>query len=59
MSFKYKVGDLIEAAKSGEINVFGHGCNCFCTMGSGIAPLIKESSTPVCQQMFPIRFTAI
>lgn len=43
MSFKYKVGDLIEAAKSGEINVFGHGCNCFCTMGSGIAPLIKEA----------------
>ncbi|WNT48272.1 phosphatase [Salmonella phage SPLA5a] len=43
MSFKYKVGDLIEAAKSGEINVFAHGCNCYCTMGSGIAPLIKEA----------------
>lgn len=43
MSFKYKVGDLIEAAKSGEINVFAHGANCYCTMGSGIAPLIKEA----------------
>lgn len=43
MSFKYKVGDLIEAVKNGEVNVFGHGCNCFCTMGSGIAPLIKEA----------------
>lgn len=43
MSFKYKVGDLIEAVKSGEVNVFAHGCNCFCTMGSGIAPLIKEA----------------
>ncbi|WAK43724.1 putative phosphatase [Cronobacter phage EspYZU12] len=43
MSFKYKVGDLIEAVKNGEVNVFAHGCNCFCTMGSGIAPLIKEA----------------
>ena len=43
MSFKYKIGDLIEAVKSGEVNVFAHGANCFCTMGSGIAPLIKEA----------------
>lgn len=43
MSFKYKIGDLIEAVKNGEVNVFAHGCNCYCTMGSGIAPLIKEA----------------
>lgn len=40
---KYKVGDLIEAAKSGEVNVIAHGANCYCTMGSGIAPLIKKA----------------
>lgn len=40
---KYKVGDLIEAVKSGEVNVFAHGANCFCTMGSGIAPQIKSA----------------
>lgn len=40
---KYKVGDLIGAAKSLEINVLAHGCNCYCTMGSGIAPLIKKA----------------
>lgn len=40
---KYKVGDLIEAAKNGEVNVIAHGCNCYCTMGSGIAPLIKKA----------------
>lgn len=41
MSLKYKVGDLIAAAKSREVDVIAHGCNCFCTMGNGIAPLIK------------------
>lgn len=43
MSLKYKVGDLIKAVQDGEVNVFGQGCNCFTTMGSGIAPLIKEA----------------
>lgn len=43
MSFKYKIGDLIKAAQNGEVNVIAHGCNCFVTMGSGIAPLIKAA----------------
>ncbi|QEQ94843.1 hypothetical protein pEaSNUABM56_00043 [Erwinia phage pEa_SNUABM_56] len=43
MSLVYKVGDLIKAAQSGEVNVIAHGCNCYCTMGSGIAPLIKKA----------------
>lgn len=43
MSLKYKVGDLIKAAQNGEVNVIAHGCNCYCTMGSGIAPLIKKA----------------
>lgn len=40
---KYKVGDLIAAAKGGEVNVIAHGCNCFNTMKSGIAPLIAAA----------------
>lgn len=34
-------GDLIELAKTGEFDVIIHGCNCFCTMGAGIAQGIK------------------
>ena len=35
-------GDLITLAKQGEFDVIVHGCNCFCTMGAGIAKLIKQ-----------------
>jgi O-acetyl-ADP-ribose deacetylase (regulator of RNase III) len=31
-------GNLISLAQEGEFDVIGHGCNCFCTMKSGIAP---------------------
>ncbi len=40
---KYKIGDLIQAAKCGEVNVIAHCCNCFNTMGAGIAPQIKSN----------------
>lgn len=43
MVLKYKKGDLIEAAKSGDVNVIAHQCNCFNNMGSGIAPQIKKA----------------
>lgn len=43
MSLVYKVGDLIHAAQAGAIDAFAHGCNCYCTMGSGIAPQIKKA----------------
>lgn len=36
-------GDLIKLAKEGRFDLIGHGCNCFCTMGKGIAPQIKEA----------------
>ena len=39
---KYKVGCLIEAALKGDVDVIAHGCNTFCTMGSGIAKEIKK-----------------
>lgn len=35
-------GDLIELAKAGKFDVIVHGCNCFNTMGAGIAKRIKE-----------------
>lgn len=39
---KYKVGDLLEAADRGEIQVIAHQCNCFNVGRRGIAPLIFE-----------------
>ena len=35
-------GDLIKLALKGEFDVIIHGCNCFNTMGKGIAKQIKE-----------------
>ena len=36
------MGCIIEAAKSGEINVILHCCNCFHTMGAGVAKAIRD-----------------
>ena len=35
-------GDLIQLALKGKFDVIIHGCNCFCTMGAGIAKGIKS-----------------
>jgi O-acetyl-ADP-ribose deacetylase (regulator of RNase III) len=35
-------GDLITLALEGYFDVIVHGCNCFCTMGAGIARAIQE-----------------
>ncbi len=35
-------GDLIRLANLGHFDVIIHGCNCFCTMGAGIAKAIRE-----------------
>ena len=34
---KYIKGDLIKLAQKGKFDIIAHGCNCFCTMGAGIA----------------------
>ena len=39
----YVDGDLIKLALSGKFDVIVHGCNCFCTMGAGIAPQMAEA----------------
>ena len=38
MSYQEVDGNLIKLAVEGEFDVIAHGCNCFCTMGAGIAP---------------------
>lgn len=35
-------GDLIKLAEAGRFDIIVHGCNCFTTMGSGIARQIKD-----------------
>jgi len=35
-------GDLIKMAKEGRFDIICQGCNCFSTMGAGIASLIKK-----------------
>lgn len=40
---KYIEGDIIEFAKEGWFDVVVHGCNCFCTMGAGLAPKMAKA----------------
>lgn len=39
---KYTSGDLIYLAKMGMFDIIVHGCNCFNSMGSGIAATIRK-----------------
>jgi len=39
-------GNLIILAEEGNFDMIAHGCNCFCKMGRGIAPQIKEAFPP-------------
>lgn len=43
MTYKEINGDLIKLAKEGKFDVVAHGCNCWCTMKSGIAPQMAEN----------------
>ncbi len=36
-------GDLIQFAQTGRFDVIIHGCNCFCSMGAGIAKQIRDN----------------
>jgi O-acetyl-ADP-ribose deacetylase (regulator of RNase III) len=42
-------GDLIALALEGRFDVIVHGCNCFCTMGGGIAWTIQEEFPEACK----------
>lgn len=39
---KTREGNLISLALQGQFDVIVHGCNCFCTMGAGIARAIQD-----------------
>jgi O-acetyl-ADP-ribose deacetylase (regulator of RNase III) len=39
---KYKKGNLLDLAEAGDFDVIVQGCNCFNTMGGGIAREIRE-----------------
>jgi len=39
----YVKGCVVEALKSGSVGVIAHSCNCFNTMGSGVALAIKNA----------------
>lgn len=43
MKYREIEGDLIALAKEGKFDVITHGCNCFCTMGSGIAVPMRQT----------------
>jgi O-acetyl-ADP-ribose deacetylase (regulator of RNase III) len=47
---KKERGDLLKKALQNEFDVIVHGCNCFCTMGAGIAKTVK--------QLFPAAYEA-
>lgn len=40
---KEVTGNLIQLAKEGNFDAIGHGCNCFCRMKRGIAPLMAAA----------------
>ena len=39
---KYVEGNLLDMAEAGKFDIIVHGCNCFNTMGSGIAAQIRQ-----------------
>lgn len=46
MEYNEVDGDLIALAQEGTFDVIVHGCNCFCTQKSGIAPqMVKAFDT--------------
>ncbi|HUV50462.1 MAG TPA: hypothetical protein VMW78_05525 [Anaerolineae bacterium] len=36
-------GDLLKLAIDKEFDIIIHGCNCYCTMGAGIAKAIRDT----------------
>jgi len=42
-NYREIAGNLITLALQGEFDVIAHGVNCFCTMGSGIAPQMAKT----------------
>jgi O-acetyl-ADP-ribose deacetylase (regulator of RNase III) len=43
MAYKEITGDLVSLALAGSFDVVAHGCNCFCTQKSGLAPQMAKA----------------
>jgi O-acetyl-ADP-ribose deacetylase (regulator of RNase III) len=41
-ALKHAKGNLLDLAEAGKFDIVVQGCNCFCTMGGGIAREIRE-----------------
>ena len=41
-ALQHAQGDVLEMASNGAFNIVVHGCNCFCTMGAGIASQVRR-----------------
>jgi len=50
MTLKHTKGNLLDLAEAGEFDIVVQGCNCFCTMGGGIAREIRERY-PMCAEI--------
>ena len=44
MRIEYIKGNVVALAKEKKVGAVAHGCNCFHTMGSGIAPQLNEAT---------------
>lgn len=44
-----QIGNLVGLAEQGKFDVIIHGCNCFCTMGAGIALQLRKRYPGVLQ----------
>ena len=49
-ALKHRKGNLLDLAEAGDFDVVVQGCNCFNTMGGGIAREIRERY-PVCAEI--------
>jgi len=49
-TLKHRKGNLLDLAEAGEFDIVVQGCNCFNTMGGGIAREIAERY-PMCQEI--------
>lgn len=41
-NFIYHTGSVLDAMETNEYDAFAHGCNCFSTMGAGVAAQVKN-----------------
>jgi O-acetyl-ADP-ribose deacetylase (regulator of RNase III) len=45
--FRVVAGDLVALAEARQFDVIGHGCNCFHSMGAGIAKTLARRFPPI------------